>query len=178
MSEIDHDLEIARQRLADVLSGKAKTSRLGLWDGDDLRSTPCAGVYHVKDQFLTVGETGTWMRLEPFLWDFKTTKDLGDSWFEIEANPYEAHPMSDLSMQGNHHYDRAKSRLHNGTANEVTRAQAEATLALAFEQRTSNLLAFVEGQDRAYRNGMLNDEGVELTAAAANQVAERLGLNV
>lgn len=37
--------------------------------------------------------------------------------------------------------DRAKSRLHNGTTNEVARAQAEATLALTFEQaRTADAL--------------------------------------
>ncbi|QWY79713.1 hypothetical protein PP637_gp85 [Arthrobacter phage Persistence] len=43
----------------------------------------------------------------------------------------------------NPHYDRAKSRLHNGTNNEVARAQAEATLALAYEQRTANLIALL-----------------------------------
>ena len=49
-------------------------------------------------------------------------------------------------MSENHHYDRAKSRLHNGTNNEVSRAQVEATLALAYEQRTANLIAlFGEG---------------------------------
>lgn len=90
MSGTDRDLEIAKQRLVDVLSGKATAYRLGLWDGDDLWTTPCAGVYHVKDHYLTVGEQGTWMRLEPFLWDFKATKELGDGWFEIEANPQEA----------------------------------------------------------------------------------------
>ncbi|WNM64584.1 hypothetical protein SEA_MIDNIGHTRAIN_97 [Arthrobacter phage MidnightRain] len=44
-------------------------------------------------------------------------------------------------MIDNQHFDRAKSRLHNGTTNEVARAQAEATLALAHEQRTANLIA-------------------------------------
>jgi hypothetical protein len=43
-------------------------------------------------------------------------------------------------MSDNEQFTRAKSRLHNGTTNEVTRAQAEATLALAYEQRTANLL--------------------------------------
>ena len=42
----------------------------------------------------------------------------------------------------NHHFEIAKSRLRNGTPNEVARAQAEATLALAYEQRTANLIAF------------------------------------
>jgi hypothetical protein len=41
----------------------------------------------------------------------------------------------------NQHLERAVSRLHNGTTNEVARAQAEATLALAYEQRTANLVA-------------------------------------
>jgi hypothetical protein len=44
-------------------------------------------------------------------------------------------------VSDNQHFDRAKSRLHNGTTNEVARAQAEATLALAHEQRTANLIA-------------------------------------
>jgi hypothetical protein len=44
-------------------------------------------------------------------------------------------------MSENQHHTRATSRLHNGTTNEVARAQAEATLALAYEQRTANLIA-------------------------------------
>jgi len=45
-------------------------------------------------------------------------------------------------MSENKHHERAMSRLHNGTTNEVVRAQAEAALALAYEQRTANLIAF------------------------------------
>ena len=48
----------------------------------------------------------------------------------------------------NEHIARAKNRLHNGTTNEVARAHAEATLALAVEtarladqQATGNLIA-------------------------------------
>jgi hypothetical protein len=43
-------------------------------------------------------------------------------------------------MSDNEHYTKAKSRLHNGTNNEVARAHVEATLALTHEQRTANLL--------------------------------------
>ena len=85
--------------------------------------------------------------------------------------------MSDMSMQGNQHYDRAKSRLHNGTASEVTRAQAEATLALAFEQRTANLIAAFgqlnyDSEEESFLGERL--DGYEL----AKQIQERLGLNV
>jgi hypothetical protein len=82
--------------------------------------------------------------------------------------------MSDLSMQGNHHYDRAKSRLHNGTANEVTRAQAEATLALAFEQRTASLIALWMDPLEVSERGMYGVNYVIL----AEQIRERLGLDV
>ena len=42
---------------------------------------------------------------------------------------------------GNPHADQAASRLRNGTINEVARAGVEATLALAYEQRTANMIA-------------------------------------
>ena len=48
-------------------------------------------------------------------------------------------------MSESEQFARAKSRLHNGTANEVTRAHAEAVLALAYEQRTANLIAWTAG---------------------------------
>lgn len=44
-------------------------------------------------------------------------------------------------MSENLHADAATKHLHNGTHNEVARASVEATLALAFEHRTANLLA-------------------------------------
>lgn len=72
-------------------------------------------------------------------------------------------------MSTNTHADKATSRLHNGTHNEVARAAVEATLALVYEQRTANLIAFfgdgpkVPG-DPAY---------MELLA----QITERLGLS-
>lgn len=66
-------------------------------------------------------------------------------------------------------FDRAISRLHNGTNNEVARAQAEATLSLAYEQRTANLIAmYSDGAEGAV-------SGVDY-AALIKQIAERLGL--
>lgn len=79
-------------------------------------------------------------------------------------------------MSENEHFTRAKSRLHNGTTNEVKRAQAEATLALAYEQRTANLIAFEYSQWKAWVGDGLTDEGERLWAQAADQVKERLGL--
>ena len=70
----------------------------------------------------------------------------------------------------NEHHQRAKSRLHNGTTNEVTRAQAEATLSLAFEQRTANLIALL---DAGYSTAKVAD--VDYTVIA-DQIKERLGL--
>ena len=80
-------------------------------------------------------------------------------------------------MTENEHFIKAKSRLHNGTTNEVNRAQAEATLALAYEQRTANLIALY---------GMCDADVEALAAQAeispsdwesiARQIKERLGL--
>ena len=72
-------------------------------------------------------------------------------------------------MTENHHYDRAKNRLHNGTNNEVSRAQVEATLALAYEQRTANLIAmYTDGAEGTV-------PGIDY-AALVKQISERLGL--
>ena len=49
----------------------------------------------------------------------------------------------------------------------ATRAQAEATLALAYEQRTANLIAFLSAPDR---------DMDEATRALNLQIIERLGL--
>ena len=69
----------------------------------------------------------------------------------------------------NAHLERAISRLHNGTTNEVARAQAEATLALAYEQRTANLIAiYSDGNDGAVPD---IDYG-----ALIKQIRERTGL--
>jgi hypothetical protein len=80
-------------------------------------------------------------------------------------------------MSENTHHTRATSRLHNGTTNEVARAQAEATLALAYEQRTANLIALYS-MDEGARQGMVDGAGmhsgnwVDIT----KQIRERLGL--
>jgi hypothetical protein len=66
----------------------------------------------------------------------------------------------------NDHLDRAKSRLHNGTTNEVARAQAEATLALAFEQQTANLIAMLDKIPAPHGQEILHD-----------RIIERLGLS-
>lgn len=58
----------------------------------------------------------------------------------------------------------------------ATLAVAEATLALAYEQRTANLIAFERAQWDAWRQDELNPEGVDLWRRAAEQVNERLGL--
>jgi len=71
----------------------------------------------------------------------------------------------------NQHMTQAVLRLRNGTTNEVARAQVEATLALAYEQRTANFIAAYNG-DIAKR--------VEGAAAEQypmhNQIVERLDL--
>jgi hypothetical protein len=70
----------------------------------------------------------------------------------------------------NSHHERAVSRLHNGTTNEVTRAQAEATLALAYEQRTANLIALYGAPDLA------NKLATEEWDSVADQIKQRLSL--
>jgi len=67
----------------------------------------------------------------------------------------------------NNHIERAQSRLHNGTNNEVARAQAEATIALAVEQQTANLIAL---------QAFYLAEGTGPSQALLNQIHERLGL--
>jgi hypothetical protein len=80
-------------------------------------------------------------------------------------------------MSNNPHHAKAISRLHNGTTNEVARAHAEAALALAYEQRTANLIAL-------YNITESNCEGMSTAApmtrenwdSIAQQIKERLGL--
>ena len=73
-------------------------------------------------------------------------------------------------MTESEHFARAKSRLHNGTTNEVSRAQAEATLALAYEQRTANLIALYSAAD--WSNRLTVDQWDDL----AQKIEQRLGL--
>jgi hypothetical protein len=72
-------------------------------------------------------------------------------------------------MSENTHHARAMSRLHNGTTNEVTRAQAEATIALAYEQRTANLITM-------YTDGATGTVPSIDYVALLEQIKERLGL--
>jgi len=85
------------------------------------------------------------------------------------------HHTAKEATVNNAHLERAISRLHNGTTNEVTRAQAEATLALAYEQRTANLIAafgqLITDDDTVTFLGERVD-GLEL----AKQIKERLDL--
>jgi hypothetical protein len=77
----------------------------------------------------------------------------------------------------NEQYERAMSRLRNGTTNEVARAQAEATLALAYEQRTANLIALYS-MDESGCQGMVDGAGLHSGnwVDVTKQIKERLGL--
>jgi len=78
----------------------------------------------------------------------------------------------------NQHMTQAVLRLRNGTINEVARAHVEATLALAHEQRTANLVAL-------YNMTEANCEGISTAApmtrenwdSIAQQIKERLDLS-
>lgn len=73
----------------------------------------------------------------------------------------------------NNYLDRAKSRLHNGTTNEVARAQAEATLALAYEQHTANLIAYLNAASTIDLSWHASESVLRSVQA---RVEERLGL--
>jgi len=79
-------------------------------------------------------------------------------------------------MSMNEHAEQATKRLRNGTINEVKRASVEASLALAYEQRTANLIAYEAGLAQAFRDNAINENGVRLWKLAADEVHERLGL--
>jgi hypothetical protein len=86
----------------------------------------------------------------------------------------------------NQHYKEAErlsaesSLIHEWPATEraaqAGRGQIEATLALAYEQRTANLIAYERSQWEAWRRDELTDVGVAQWRKAAEQVNERLGL--
>lgn len=78
-------------------------------------------------------------------------------------------------MSENEHFTKAKSRLHNGTTNEVTRAQAEATLALAYEQRTANLIAMWSNPQTSMGN-VVWSMGEETAGQFLQEILERLGV--
>lgn len=74
-------------------------------------------------------------------------------------------------MSDNHHHRAAQY-----TSFEASERQIEATLSLAYEQRTANLLAFERDQWQAWKEGTLNEEGQRLWEKAAKQIPARLGL--
>jgi len=55
-------------------------------------------------------------------------------------------------------------------------AQTEATLALAYEQRTANLIAYEAGLSQAFRDNAINENGLRLWKLTADQVTERLDI--
>lgn len=84
-------------------------------------------------------------------------------------------------MSENQHHERAKSRLHNGTTSEVARAQAEATLALAYEQRTANLIAMWAAPSAALHdtngNPVTYSVNVDTPGELLQEILERLGVD-
>jgi hypothetical protein len=52
----------------------------------------------------------------------------------------------------------------------------DALRALAYEQRTANLIALERSQWQAWKDGDLNAEGVHLWNVTASKIAGRLGL--
>jgi hypothetical protein len=74
----------------------------------------------------------------------------------------------------NTHLDQAVSRLRNGTINEVARANVEATLALAYEQRTANLIAMWSNPEAKSGDATwgINESTI---GAILQEILERLG---
>jgi len=78
--------------------------------------------------------------------------------------------MSDLSMQGNPHYEQAADVLR-----DLRMAEAQvgvATLALAFEQRTANLIAAYQVEVTVH--GRIKGDGIAIDRH--NEILDRLGL--
>jgi hypothetical protein len=80
----------------------------------------------------------------------------------------------------NKHMDAAERRLYNGTVNEVARAGVEATLALAHEQRTANLIALWSNPqaeiDDARGNHVVYGINETTIGDILQAITERLGL--
>jgi hypothetical protein len=64
------------------------------------------------------------------------------------------------------HAAQAVNRLRNGTHTEVARAAVEATLAVAYEQRTANLIALA----------MIHTQLGKVPPGTADAINERMGL--
>jgi hypothetical protein len=75
-------------------------------------------------------------------------------------------------MNGNEHFQYALDAL----GDRRNSPEAAATLALAYEQRTANLIAYEAGLAQAFKDNALNENGVRLWKLTADQVHERLDL--
>jgi hypothetical protein len=75
----------------------------------------------------------------------------------------------------NKHLDAAERRLYNGTSNEVARAGVEATLALAHEQRTANLIAIWSSPESTI-GAVTWSMGESALGDCLQQIMERLDL--
>ena len=90
------------------------------------------------------------------------------------------------AMDGNPHYALASDRLEsqqqaagsflNPDETAMQSASIGATLALAYEQRTANLIAYEAGLAKAFHDDKLSENGFRLWKLVADQIAERLGL--
>lgn len=90
-------------------------------------------------------------------------------------------------MEGNEHCDWAKNLYEvvigaddgpsiTGVVPLMLAAQVQAILALAYEQRTANLIAFEQAQWRAWVEGNLNADGQVIWSKVAEQIPGRLGI--
>lgn len=90
-------------------------------------------------------------------------------------------------MEGNENCDWAKNLYEvvigsdegtsiTGVVPLLLAAQVQATLALAHEQRTANLIAFEQAQWQAWVDDSLNADGQAIWSKAAEQIPGRLGI--
>lgn len=80
--------------------------------------------------------------------------------------------MNQNGLAGNPHADISQREVMDHDS-----ALINVTLALAYEQRTANLIAYEQGQWAAMQDNSLDPTGVELWKEAAGQISQRLGLN-
>lgn len=80
-------------------------------------------------------------------------------------NEQDPQPVDHMSMEPNWHYDVADFRADYNEGSQVDYHGTQATLALAFEQRTANLIALLEHRD-----------SIEAFDALRKTIEARLGL--
>jgi hypothetical protein len=85
------------------------------------------------------------------------------------------------TLPGNPHYENAYFTAEQVPSNQQPEFDAAvattyATLALAHEQRTANLIAERDSRARAYNQGSLESDGIRQLTALNSQIAVRLGL--